>query len=116
MGDDNGAMDAKDDRSALLAAVTTEHFVMQTAIGAALDEAQSRANMFIGALSGASVAMGCATQSETVFLPNIHSSAAAAGYPPERLDCDSRESDRCGAAAWPRTLGPVDVAVLGRQA
>jgi hypothetical protein len=64
-------MDAKDDRSALLSAMTTEHFVMQTAIGAALNEAQSRANMFIGALSGALVAMGFATQSDTIFLPFV---------------------------------------------
>ena len=71
MADDNGPMDAKDDQSALLSAMTTEHFVMQSAIGAALNEAQSRANMFIGALSGALVAMGFATQSQTIFLPFV---------------------------------------------
>jgi hypothetical protein len=71
VADDNGRMDAKDDRSALLSAMTTEHVVMQSAISAALSEAQSRANIFIGALSGALVAMGFATQSETIFLPFV---------------------------------------------
>jgi hypothetical protein len=64
-------MDARDDRSALVLAMTTEHFVMQTAIDAALSEAQSRSNMFIGALAGALVAMGFATQSEGIFLPFV---------------------------------------------
>jgi hypothetical protein len=64
-------MHAKDDQSALLSAMTTEHVVMQTAIGAALNEAQSRASMFIGALSGGLIAMGFATQSEAIFLPFV---------------------------------------------
>jgi hypothetical protein len=66
-----GPMDAKDDRSVLLRAMTTEHFVMQGAIDAALSEAQSRASIFIGALSGALIAMGLATQSEAIFLPFV---------------------------------------------
>jgi hypothetical protein len=64
-------MDEKDERSALLSALTTEHMVMQTAINASVNEAQSRASMFIGVLSGALVAMGFATQSEAFFFPFV---------------------------------------------
>jgi hypothetical protein len=64
-------MDEKDERSALLSAATTEHIVMQTAINGAVNEGQSRASMFIGVLSGAVVAMGFATQSETIFFPFV---------------------------------------------
>jgi hypothetical protein len=52
-------------------AVTTEHFVMQTAVGATLNEAQSRATMFIGVLTGSLIAMGFATRSMDVLIPFI---------------------------------------------
>jgi hypothetical protein len=64
-------MDGKDTSQAVLSALTAEHSVMQMAINASLSEAQSRANLFIGALSGSIVAMGFATQSETIFLPFV---------------------------------------------
>ncbi len=58
-------------QTAILTALTTEHIVMQSAIGAALSETQARANIFIGALTGALVAMGFVTQSEAIFLPFV---------------------------------------------
>jgi hypothetical protein len=58
-------------RDASLSALTTEHFVMQMALGTAVSEGQGRANMFIGALSGALVAMGFATQSTDIFVPFV---------------------------------------------
>lgn len=64
-------MDDDAQKSALLTALTTEHFVMQTALSAAISEGQSRASIFIGALSGALVAMGFAVQVAEVFVPFV---------------------------------------------
>src|SRR5687767_11783828 len=64
-------MDEREQHSAFLTALTTEHMVLQTSIGATLSEIQSRASMFIGGLTGALVAMGFATQSKDVFLPFV---------------------------------------------
>jgi hypothetical protein len=65
------AMDEKGNDTAVLSALTTEHFVMQSAISAAVSEGQSRASMFLGVLSGALVAMGFATQAPEFFLPFV---------------------------------------------
>ena len=43
---------------ALMSAMTTEHFVMQVAIGNAVNEQQSRASMYLYSVSGALVAFG----------------------------------------------------------
>lgn len=51
-----------------LSAITTEHFVMQTAIGAAVSEQQGRAAMYLYSLSGALVAMGFMAQSSNLML------------------------------------------------
>ena len=44
---------------------------MQGAIGNAVNEGNSRSNMYLAVLSGALVAMGFSTQSETVLLPFV---------------------------------------------
>jgi hypothetical protein len=62
-------MDEKDQRAAFLSALTTEHLVMQSWINVTVNEAQSRASTFIGALTGGLVAMGFVTQSTDVLLP-----------------------------------------------
>jgi hypothetical protein len=62
-------MDTREQESAFFTAVTTEHFVMQTAIGATLSEAQQRASMFISVLTGGLVAMGFVTQANEILLP-----------------------------------------------
>jgi hypothetical protein len=64
-------MDTKDQQAVFFTAVTTEHFVMQTHVGATLSEAQSRATMFIGVLTGSLIGMGFATRSMEVLLPFI---------------------------------------------
>ena len=53
----------------LLSALTTEHFVMQGAIGTSVSEQQARASMFLMATSGALVAIGFMSQSQ--YLPLV---------------------------------------------
>lgn len=60
-----------DEKQLIVSALTAEHFAMQGAIGNAVNEGNSRSNMYLAVLSGALVAMGFSTQSETVFLPFI---------------------------------------------
>jgi len=60
-----------DDRQILINAMTTEHFVMQGCVNNAVSEGGSRANMYLGVLSGALVAMGFATQAEAIFVPFV---------------------------------------------
>lgn len=64
-------MDEKERQSAFLSAVTTEHFVLQTAANAALTEAGSRSSIYIISLSSALIAMGFASQSRTAFFPFV---------------------------------------------
>jgi hypothetical protein len=60
-----------DNRQAFLTALTTEHFVLQTAAAATVSEAGTRASLYILSLSSALVAMGFASQSPDVFLPFV---------------------------------------------
>lgn len=46
-----------------MTALTTEHFVLQTALSAAVNEQQARASMYLTALSGVLVAMGFLAES-----------------------------------------------------
>ena len=55
---DQDASDAADPRSAAVAFVTTEHFVLQGARSATIAESNGRANMFLAAVSGGLVALG----------------------------------------------------------
>jgi hypothetical protein len=64
-------MGAKNQESDFFAAVTTEHFVMQTNVSATLSEAQSRAGMFTSVLTGTLIAMGFTTQSMDVLVPFV---------------------------------------------
>jgi hypothetical protein len=66
-------MDEKERRSALLSALTTEHFVLQTAASATVSESASRASIYILALSSSLVASGFAVQSREAFGPFIAS-------------------------------------------
>jgi hypothetical protein len=65
-------MDDKE-RSAFLSALTTEHFVLQTAASATVTESASRASIYILALSSSLVAMGFAVQSPEAFAPFVGS-------------------------------------------
>jgi membrane protein YdbS with pleckstrin-like domain len=64
-------MDDKERQAALLSALTTEHFVMQTAANATVSEQGTRASLYILALSSSLVAMGFAAQSRAVFVPFV---------------------------------------------
>jgi hypothetical protein len=55
--------------AALLTALTTEHFVLQTAASSTIAEAAARSTLYVMALSSALVAMGFASQSPAVLLP-----------------------------------------------
>jgi hypothetical protein len=66
-------MDDKERRAAFLSALTTEHFVLQTAASATVTESASRASIYILALSSSLVAMGFAVQSPEAFAPFIAS-------------------------------------------
>jgi hypothetical protein len=57
------------DRSALLLALTTEHFVLQSAASTITSESATRATLYVMSLSSSLVALGFAAQSETAFVP-----------------------------------------------
>jgi hypothetical protein len=54
-------------QSALLTALTTEHFVLQTAANATVADAAARSSLYVFALSSSLVAMGFMSQSPDVF-------------------------------------------------
>lgn len=66
-------MDAKSEeqepRTALLSALTTEQFVLQTATGTTYTEASARSSLYVLVLSSSLVAMGLLTSSPEVFIP-----------------------------------------------
>src|SRR4051794_18285996 len=64
-------MDAEQRQSAFLQALVTEHFVMQTAVGVAVNEQASRASAYLVSLSSSLVAMGFASQSREAFVPFV---------------------------------------------
>jgi hypothetical protein len=66
-------MDEKERRSDFLSALTTEHFVLQTAASSTVSESAARASIYILALSSSLVAMGFAVQSPEAFAPFIAS-------------------------------------------
>ena len=60
-------MNDTDRDTALLSAVTTEHFVLQSAAGATSADAASRSSLYMLALSSSLVAMGFTSRSPAVF-------------------------------------------------
>jgi len=62
-------MDDHDSRGALLSALTTEHFVLQTANSSTYAEASARSSLYVMALSSSLVAMGFVSGSREVLLP-----------------------------------------------
>ncbi|MEO8201466.1 MAG: hypothetical protein ABI679_13145 [Gemmatimonadota bacterium] len=63
-------MDESQQHQALLTAMTTEHFVLQTAANALVSESQSRASLYVFTLSSSLIAMGF-TSGKGVFLPFV---------------------------------------------
>ncbi|TDW98583.1 hypothetical protein [Kribbella sp. VKM Ac-2566] len=64
------AMDSEE-RATLLGALTTEHYVLQSAAGTAISEAGNRLTSFILAMSSSMVAIGFTVHDENVFWPFI---------------------------------------------
>jgi voltage-gated potassium channel Kch len=62
-------MDEQSQRTALLSALTTEHFVLQTANSASYLEASARSTLYVMALSSSLVAMGFLSGSAGVLIP-----------------------------------------------
>jgi hypothetical protein len=57
------------DDPALMSALTTEHFVLQTAISTATSEESARATLYVMALSSSLVALGFAAPPSPAFVP-----------------------------------------------
>jgi hypothetical protein len=64
-------MDQKQSHAAFMSALTTEHFVLQTAGNATVSEAAARSSLYVFSLSSSLVAMGFASRSREVFEPFI---------------------------------------------
>jgi hypothetical protein len=62
-------MGEQTNRAEFITALTTEHFVLQTAASSTIAEAAARSTLYVMALSSALVAMGFASQSPTVLVP-----------------------------------------------
>jgi hypothetical protein len=63
--------DDESERTALLSALTTEHFVLQTAYSSTVSEASGRSTLYVMALSSSLVAMGFLSQSQELFRPFV---------------------------------------------
>ena len=61
--------DEQSQRTALLSALTTEHFVLQTANNSTYSEASARSTLYVMALSSSLVAMGFLSSSAEVLIP-----------------------------------------------
>ena len=66
-------MDEATQQSTLMSALTTEHFVLQTAASSTISEASARSSLYVFSLSSALVAMGFTAQSREVFIPFVAS-------------------------------------------
>ncbi len=64
-------MDDKERQAAVMSALVTEHFVLQSAASGAVSEAGSRGSLYLISLSSALVAMGFAAGSREVFVPFV---------------------------------------------
>ncbi len=64
-------MDEKTPPPAFITALTTEHFVLQTAVSATTTEVGTRASLYIFSLSSSLVALGFASRSREVFVPFV---------------------------------------------
>src|SRR4029434_7336798 len=108
-------MDENSERSALLSALTTEHFVLQTANNSTYSEASARSTLYVMALSSALVTMGFVASSTDLLVPFAAISLPAVFllgiFTVVRLVESALESMQCltGIArirGYYRTLGP----------
>jgi hypothetical protein len=108
-------MDEQSERTALLSALTTEHFVLQTANNSTYSEASARSTLYVMALSSSLVAMGFVASSTDLLVPFAAISLPAVFllgiFTVVRLVESALESMQCltGIArirGYYRTLGP----------
>jgi len=108
-------MDKQSEQTALLAALTTEHFVLQTANNSTYAEASARSTLYVMALSSALVATGFVASSTDLLVPFAAISMPAVFllgiFTVVRLIESGLESMQCltGIArirGYYRTLGP----------
>ena len=64
-------MEDKERQQAFMSALVTEHFVLQTAANATVNEAGTRASLYLVSLSSSLVAMGFASRERAVFVPFV---------------------------------------------
>jgi hypothetical protein len=64
-------MDEKEPPPAFMSALTTEHFVLQSALSGNTSEVGTRASLYIFSLSSSLVALGFASQSPELFVPFV---------------------------------------------
>jgi hypothetical protein len=62
-------MDTHEHGAALISALTTEHFVLQTAASSTISEAAARSNLYVMVLSSSLVATGFLSQSPALLVP-----------------------------------------------
>jgi hypothetical protein len=62
-------MNTEEQRSALMTALSTEHFVLQTAASSTISESAARSSLYVFSLSSSLVAMGFTAQSREIFVP-----------------------------------------------
>ena len=117
-------MDERSERTALLSALTTEHFVLQTANNSTYAEASSRSTLYVMVLSSALIAAGFVAGSTDVLIPFaaiVLPAVFVLGlFTVVRLVETGLESQYClhGIArirAYYRTLGPVAARHFSRE-
>jgi hypothetical protein len=64
-------MDEAAQKTAFLTALTTEHFVLQTAASSTISEASARSSLYVLSLSSSLVAIGFISQSRDMFVPFV---------------------------------------------
>jgi hypothetical protein len=62
-------MGTEEQRAALMTALSTEHFVLQTAASSTISESAARSSLYVFSLSSSLVAMGFTAQSREIFVP-----------------------------------------------
>src|SRR5215210_7114045 len=64
-------MNDKEPSSAFISALTTEHYVLQSALSANTNEVGTRASLYLCSLSSSLVALGFASRSPELFVPFV---------------------------------------------
>jgi len=64
-------MNEKEPPAALISALTTEHFVLQSALSSNTSEVGTRASLYLFSLSSSLVALGFASRSPELFVPFV---------------------------------------------